>query len=240
MIPIDEVDALLFDMDGTLIDLGERWWKPFIRAFDRVKPDFDKQKRQEVLDDMITQVMETSQGSSKLLKLQMVWKSARALKLSLFDVVKVLRNVKSDPMAFKNIVPLEGVNDILEVLHSRGYDLAIVTNAGDKTVNRVKKHIEFLNNFDVIITRNKVKKIKPYPESLLLACMELGKDPSMCAMIGDFPQDIRAGKAAGTKTVGILGDLGNFTRSSLELEKPDFIISSLVDLMNLFPGTKTR
>ncbi len=236
MISIDEVDALLFDMDGTLIDLGERWWNPFIRAFDKVKPDFDRQKRQEVLDDMITQVMETSQGSSKTLKLQMVWKSARALKLSLFDVVRVLRNVKSDPMAFKNIVPLEGVNDILEVLHSRGYDLAIVTNAGDKTVNRVKRHIEFINNFDVIITRNKVKKIKPYPESLLLACMELGKDPSMCAMIGDFPQDIIAGKAAGTKTVGILGVLGDFTRSRLELEKPDFIISSLKDLMNLFPG----
>ena len=236
MIPISEVDTLLFDMDVTLIDLGERWWKPFIRAFDKVKPDFDKQRRQEVLDAMITKVMETSQGREKLLKLQMVWRSARALDLSIFEVVKILKNVRSDPMAFKNIVPLKDVNDILNLLHSRGYELAIVTNAGDNTVNRVKEHMPSFENIDVFITRNKVKKIKPYPESLLLACEELGKIPSSCAMIGDFPQDIKAGKAAGTKTIGILGELGKFTQASLEIEKPDFLINSFTELPQIFPG----
>lgn len=235
MTSLSDVNTLLFDMDGTLIDLGERWWNPFFRAFDKVKPNYDKERKQKAFEIALNHIMGTSQGRSKLLKLKMVWTSARALRLSPIGVFRVLKNVRSDPMAFKNIIPIDGVNEILELLHSRGYELAIVTNASLRTVNRVKEHIEFLNNFDVIVTKDKVKKIKPYPESLLLACMELDKDPKVCAMIGDFPQDIKAGKAAGTKTIGILGEHGKYTKSKLEFEKPDFLISSINDLLHLFP-----
>lgn len=45
---------------------------------------------------------------------------------------------------------------------------------------------------------------KPNPAGVLKACSLLGMDPHNCLMIGDTPDDIRAGKAAGTKAWGVL------------------------------------
>jgi len=229
------VDTLLFDMDGTLTDLGKRWWDPFFRAFDELKPDFDPKKKKEVFEKILISIMETSMGSPRLLKLKTFWKATRDLELSIADTYRALRFVRSDPLAFRDIQPIDGVEDILRLLQSRGYKMGLVTSAGDETVNSAKIKLKILNSFDVIITRNSVKRIKPYPDSLLLACQELGKDPSSCVMIGDFPQDVQAGKAAGTKTVAILGINAKYTKERLIQLNPDFLLSSIQELPQLLP-----
>ena len=233
---LTEVDTLLFDMDGTLTNLGKRWIDPFFRAFDQIKPDYDKVKRQEVFEWTLGRIVMTSQGSSKLLKIGTFWKAIRWLNLSFIEIFRALKLIKSDPMAFKDIEPLEGVEEILKVLQNRGYKLALVTSAGDKTVGRAKKELEMLNSFDTIITRNSVKKIKPYPDSLLLACEILNKKPANCAMIGDFPQDVEAGKAAGTKTISVLGLNGEYTGERIRQMNPDVLLSSIHELPSVLPG----
>jgi HAD superfamily hydrolase (TIGR01509 family) len=235
MNPALNVDTLLFDMDGTLTDLGRRWWDPFFKAFDVLKPDFDPKKKKEVFEKTLISVMETSMGSPRILKIKTFWRATRDLELSIFDTFKALRFVKSDPLAFRDIQPIDGVEDILELLQSRGYKLALVTSAGDETVNKAKLKLKILNSFDVIITRNSVKRIKPYPDSILLACEKLKKEPSDCVMIGDFPQDVQAGKAAGTKTVAILGVNAKFTKERLIQQNPDFLLSSIQELPQLLP-----
>ncbi|MHA1259340.1 MAG: HAD family hydrolase [Candidatus Heimdallarchaeaceae archaeon] len=232
------VNTLLFDMDGTLTDLGKRWWEPFFRAFEKLKPNYNEEKKKEVFEQVLKSVVTTTQGSSKLLKIALFIKAIRALDLSIIDVFKAIKLLKTDPLAFKEIVPLEGVEEILNLLHSRGYRLALVTNAGDKTVERAKRRIEFFDKFDFIATRNKVKKIKPYPESLLLTCKQLGKKPHECVMIGDFPQDVEAGKAAGMKTVAILGKHGDYTKERLTKLQPDLLVSSINELTTIFPPIK--
>jgi phosphoglycolate phosphatase-like HAD superfamily hydrolase len=54
-------------------------------------------------------------------------------------------------------------------------------------------------------------------------------------MIGDFPQDVQAGKAAGTKTVAILGVNAKFTKERLIQQNPDFLLSSIQELPQLLP-----
>ena len=105
--------------------------------------------------------------------------------------------------------------------------MALVTNAGDDTVGKAKIKLKMLNSFDVIVTRNSVKRIKPYPDAILFASRELGKDPSSCVMIGDFPQDIQAGKNAGTKTVAILGLNAKYTKERLIEKQPDALLSNI-------------
>ncbi|MCG3215931.1 MAG: HAD family hydrolase [Candidatus Heimdallarchaeota archaeon] len=234
MNPFLDVDTLLFDMDGTLTDLGKRWWAPFFRAFEKMKPNYDEKRKKEVFEEIFTSVMKTSLGSSRLIKATTFWRATKALDLSLFEIFKALKLVKNDPLAFKEVVPLEGVENILEQLHSRGYKLALVTSAGDKTVNIAKNKLKVLNSFDFIVTRNTVKRIKPNPDSLLLVCKELNKKPESCAMIGDSPQDIQAGKAAGTKTVAILGVNGKYTKDILVQLKPDVLLESIHELPELF------
>ncbi|MCE7739994.1 MAG: HAD family hydrolase [Candidatus Heimdallarchaeota archaeon] len=230
------VDTLFFDMDGTLTDLGKRWWEPFFRALDKLKPDHDREKRQEVLEKVLGRVMDTKMERSKFLKINIILKAIKDSGLSLRDVFKALKLVRADPLAFKEIVPLEGVEEVLSTLQSRGYKMALVTNAGDKTVARAKKKLTILNSFNVLVTRNTVKRIKPDPEPLLYACKALNKHPETCVMIGDFPQDIQAGKATGTKTVAILGVNAKYTKENIRKLEPDVTISSIGELLPLFLG----
>ncbi|MHA1464902.1 MAG: HAD family hydrolase [Candidatus Heimdallarchaeaceae archaeon] len=230
------VDTLLFDLDGTLTDLGKRWWEPFFRAFDKLKPDHDKQKKQEVFEKVLTRVMEAGMGRAKIMKLKIFLKTIKDAEASLLDVYRLMKMVRKDPLAFKELVPLEGVAEVLETLQSRGYKMALVTNAGDKTVGRAKKALDILNKFDFIVTRNSVKKIKPSPEPILLVCKVLNKQPGTCAMIGDFPPDVRAGKAAGTKTIAILGVNAKYTQDKIRESEPDVTLFSIGELLHLFPG----
>jgi len=212
------VDTLFFDLDGTLTDLGKRWWEPFFRAMDKLKPDHDREK------------------SSRLLKLSIFRNAIKDAALSLRDAYKAMKLVRADPLAFKELVPLEGVEEVLSTLQSRGYKMALVTNAGDKTVARAKKKLSILDSFDVLVTRNTVKRIKPDPEPLLYACKALNKHPKTCVMIGDFPQDIQAGKETGTKTVAILGVNGKYTKESIRKLEPDVTVNSIGELLPLFLG----
>ncbi len=230
------VDTLFFDMDGTLTDLGKRWWEPFFRALDKLYPDFDREKRQHVFEKTLIRVMETEQDKSKLLKIGLFIKVTKDTGLGFFKAFKALKAIRSDPLAFKELVPLEGVAEVLETLQSRGYKMALVTSAGDDTVNKAKEKLEILKTFDVIVTRNTVKRIKPDPEPLLHACEVLNKHPQTCVMIGDFPQDILAGKLAGTKTVAILGVNAKFTQDQIKKFEPDVTLNSIGELLPLFLG----
>ncbi len=230
------IDTLFFDMDGTLTDLGKRWWEPLFRALEKLFPDYDLEKRQYVFEKTLTRVMETEQDRSKLLKIGIFLKASRDVGLNIFQIIKVLKSIKKDPLAFKELVPLEGVAEVLKTLQSRGYKMALVTSAGDDTVDKAKEKIEILKTFDVIVTRNTVKRIKPDPEPLLYACEALNKHPETCVMIGDFPQDIHAGKLAGTKTVAILGVNAKYTKDQIKKYEPDVTINSIGELLPLFLG----
>ena len=223
-------------MDGTLTELSNRWCDPFFRAYDHVKPEGDIKERNRVFERTLFSVMTTDESSSKMLKLKMFWQSCRDLNLSLLQMFRGARFMKKDPLAFKELVPIKGAKEIINSLHSKGYKLALVTSAGDDTVEIAKKNLSALNVFDAFITRNKVKRIKPYPDPILLACEQLGREPKECVMIGDFPADIEAGRAAGTKTVAVLGKHAKFTEENVRKQNPDFVVNALHELDQIFPG----
>ncbi|MHA1407329.1 MAG: HAD family hydrolase [Candidatus Heimdallarchaeaceae archaeon] len=235
MQPLREVNTLLFDMDGTLTDLWIRYRAPFFRAIFEVKPDFDEEKLISTFERILADFMKTTEGRSKILKLSIFLRARRELGISLIDTYRIIRILLADPMSFREIVPLEGVERVLETLHSRGYKLALVTSAGDKTVNKAKEKVKMLESFDVIVTRNTVKRIKPHVDALLYACKFLGKRPEECVMIGDFPQDVQAGKKAGTKTIAILGKNRKYTEKEIKKLEPDIIIETISELLDLFP-----
>lgn len=79
--------------------------------------------------------------------------------------------------------------------------------------------------FTHIVTALDTDKPKPSPEGLMLCIDALGLDICDCIMAGDSVNDLRAGKAAGVRTIGFLSGL--YTREELELESPDLILSDL-------------
>lgn len=90
----------------------------------------------------------------------------------------------------------EGAVELLEDLHRKGRQLAIVTSSERRMVVPVLKRHGCLSWFGWVIDRNDVKNHKPHPEPVELALARLGSDKAGAIMIGDSSVDVLAGRAA--------------------------------------------
>lgn len=72
--------------------------------------------------------------------------------------------------------------------------------------------------------------LKPAPDSIFAVCKRLDVSPAEAWMVGDGPQDIGAGKAAGAFTVAVLGGIAD--HDAVRAAKPDLVVSSLRDVIS--------
>ncbi len=121
---------------------------------------------------------------------------------------------------------IEGAIDTVLELHARGLRLALVTSSSGS--------LPFLDRwdirrcFDVVIGRQDVRRIKPDPEPLQLALARLELSAADAVSVGDTPLDVRAGIAAGIRTVGVLTGAG--TREQLHAAGAHEVLPSLRDV----------
>jgi phosphoglycolate phosphatase-like HAD superfamily hydrolase len=85
--------------------------------------------------------------------------------------------------------------------------------------------------FKCIATDQTCEHTKPFPDPILWAAREMGVLPEACLMVGDTSVDIRAGKAAGTQTVGVLCGFGE--EAELRERGADMILSMTAELAQL-------
>jgi phosphoglycolate phosphatase-like HAD superfamily hydrolase len=82
--------------------------------------------------------------------------------------------------------------------------------------------------FDAVITSDDVEKRKPAPDPLIVCAEQLDLQPFNCVYVGDTATDMKAGKAARMRTVGVLTGFDDY--ESLNRENPDAIIDSVQKL----------
>ena len=133
----------------------------------------------------------------------------------------------------KNTRPFQLVPGTIEMLESLGkrYPLSVVSARDTRTT------MEFLNQFNLvpyfkcIATDQTCEHTKPFPDPILWAAREMGVLPEACLMVGDTPVDIRAGKAAGAQTLGVLCGFGE--EDELKQYGADLIISMTNELVQV-------
>src|SRR5215211_9429954 len=86
--------------------------------------------------------------------------------------------------------------------------MAVVSARDKKSTMRFLTQFDLCKYFEVIVTGLSALHTKPYPDPILLAAEKMGVQPQECLMIGDTTVDMRAGKAAGAQTVGVLCGFG--------------------------------
>jgi HAD superfamily hydrolase (TIGR01509 family) len=124
------------------------------------------------------------------------------------------------------VEPLPGACEAVEALYRSGVRVGLVTSsAGD---------LPFLDRwgirklFGVVVRRQDVMNIKPHPEPILAGLAGLGLAASEVWTVGDTPLDVRAGRAAGTETIGVLSGAG--TEAQLRAEGAGVILVSVSEV----------
>ena len=129
-----------------------------------------------------------------------------------------------------------GVRETLTALRDRGYTLGIVTSKAQGIARVVIDHFGLAALVDLAVFLEDTARHKPEPDPLLEAARRGGFEPAHALYVGDSIHDIAAGRAAGMRTAGALW--GPFERSDLEAAGPDRLLNSPTDLLALLPGVR--
>ena len=180
--------AVLWDMDGTLID-SEPYWLASESAFAAAH---DSNWGHE---DGLGVIGMSLYESSKLLKERVG---------SDLEPQQIIDQITDGVLSrLEQSIPWRpGARELLKLLRDNQIKTALVTGSMHRMAQKVADQIGF-EAFDVIVGGDDVVRGKPHPESYLMAAQMLGVDPTHCVAFEDSLTGITAAEAAGTKAVGI-------------------------------------
>lgn len=126
----------------------------------------------------------------------------------------------------------EGMDPILQALETRGIPWGIVTNKPVRFAAPLVEALGLATRCAAVICPDHVAQRKPHPEALFLACEQIGTDPARALYVGDHERDIEAGRNAGMKTVAVR--YGYIEEpASVDLWQADIVVDTVSDLAKL-------
>ena len=180
--------AVVFDMDGVLVDSGAHHrdaWRAMFRDVGVTPPlEFWRLTVGRPADEAV------------------------ALLLGGLDPAEARRlaEVKRQhyaSLARRGTMAVAGVEAFLDVLAARGVPRAVATSATRGDLERVLVELRLRSRFDVVVTADDVRWGKPHPEVYLKAAAGLGVDPTACVVFEDAVVGVRAARAAGMRVIGV-------------------------------------
>ncbi len=183
-------DAVIFDLDGTLLDSLED-------LADSVNHALSERGLPTRTIDEIRRFV--GEGQVKLIE--------RALpegRAELRDelLASFRRHYVDDPA--RKTRPYPGVEGLVVALRERGYRLAVLSNKPDLPTRKLVDHYFPAGTFEVAYGERPGIPRKPDPTSALGVARELGVDPARCAFVGDTAIDMKTAAAAGMFGIGVL------------------------------------
>jgi phosphoglycolate phosphatase len=106
------------------------------------------------------------------------------------------------------VEPFPGVVERLASWQAAGHPLAVVTNKPARFVHRILEHLQLGRWFDAVVCGDTTSERKPHPAPVLRALEILDRNPDGAVMVGDSPNDLHSGRAAGVRTVAALYGYG--------------------------------
>jgi pyrophosphatase PpaX len=127
--------------------------------------------------------------------------------------------------------PFPEVIDTIAWARAAGYPTAIVTSKGKGMTRRSLDHVGLGEAFDAVVTFEETARHKPLPDPVFLALERLGATADQALFVGDSPHDMHAGRAAGVKTAAALW--GPFTREELIVASPSYWLTGFGQLRDI-------
>ncbi len=180
--------AVLFDLDGTLLDTA-----PDLGA--AVNHVLQREGMAPLPDTVIRHI--ASDGALGLLKAgfgeeQLARMDTPALRQALLDYYAA--------HLYEGTRPYQGMPEFIAWLNAQGIRWGIVTNKPAFLTEPLMAQVAELPHCGVIVSADTLPVRKPHPDPMFYACAQLGVEPAECLYVGDHIRDIEAGRAAGMRT----------------------------------------
>lgn len=216
---LQNIKAVIFDLDGLLIDSEPAWYEADTAFFAKHGVTFTEELNHKIFG------MGLRDGIELL-------KKEEGLKGNTEELMQGRREAFLKVFLKKPRL-LDGAREIVETVHSTGYKAAIAT--GGHTVDTIKAILKQLNiekYFKVLVSSDLVEKGKPEPDVYVYTANKLKTDPKHCLVFEDSPNGVKAGKAAGMKVIGVNADFA--IQKQLDRAGADIIAPSLEAIVPLF------
>ena len=190
MIKVQDFEAVIFDMDGVLIDSEPLWKIAMEEAFHSVGCMITKKDFQKTVGLRIDEVVEYWHKHSG-------WKDLSVKKVEDLIIQKMVRLIK------ENGDPLVGVLDTISFLKSQGLKVGLATSSYNILIDKVLDALGIRDAFDVVNSAEDEEFGKPHPAVYLTVANKLKVDPIKCLVIEDSLNGVIAGMAAKMNVVCI-------------------------------------
>lgn len=179
------IEAVIFDMDGVLIDAKEWHYEALNRALGLFGYSISRA-------DHIT----TFDGLPTSKKLEILTRE-RGLPAELHGFINEMKQLFTVEQIHLNCRPLFTHEYTLSKLKAAGYRLGLASNSIKSTVELMMQKSSLAEYLDVVLSNQDVVKAKPHPDMYLKAAELLSLSPAQCLVVEDNENGIRAATAAG-------------------------------------------
>lgn len=216
------IEAMLFDLDGTLLDTAADFIyvvQQLCRENNQPAPDSEAINRT------------VSSGARALVQLAFgidpEHPQCQLLHQRLLEIYAL-------QIQESHAVLYPGMQELLDSLQRAGIPWGIVTNKPEAYAVPLLERTGIAKHCGVLVCPQHVRFPKPHPEPVLLACRRINRLPAATVYVGDHPRDIDSGRAAGTFTIAA-------AYGYLEIDPPiktwgaDMIVDSVREITRWWP-----
>ncbi len=206
------LQAILFDVDGTLLDTREFVYQAFEHTFQQYNlPAISRDSLATLIGGSLESIYECLVPA-----------------LNYHVLSDTHRSFQETHLHLSVLFP--HVETTLAALHGQGIRLAAVTTRSKRTSLQTLENAGIARFFEVVVSGEDVTKLKPDPEPLLCALNKLCIAPNQAVMVGDTATDVLAGKSAGTRTIAVTY---GFAGHIISQYHPDYVIDDIDRLLQL-------
>ncbi|MBT2403755.1 MULTISPECIES: HAD family phosphatase [unclassified Streptomyces] len=182
------LQAVLLDMDGTLVDTEGFWWEIEAEIFHELGHRLDEAWRDVVVGGPM------SRSATFLIE-------ATGADIGLAEL-SVLLNERFEARIADQVPLMPGAERLLAELARHNVPTALVSASHRRVIDRVLRSLG-PERFALSVAGDEVTRTKPHPDPYLIAARTLGAHPSRCAVIEDTATGVAAAEAAGCRVVAV-------------------------------------
>ena len=234
-----EIKGVILDFDGVLSSFEVRIGYPIFNAALMIKSDIKEEQIQKASLKVLKMLTTIDSMPKKTSLLKFAFQLGKEVGMTNFQSIRFV--VTSFIVYMKQhhtIIPTAGVREALKELMAENYKIILLTNTTKKVIDIATEKIPEIKDFDLILTRDDIEKVKPNASGFYKALEIMELKPDEVISVGDQASDILASKRAGIRTIAVNSENLKHFKPLLQEFNPEFIIRDMRQLPTLLKSIR--